>query len=102
MVRREVLESIAQINHTLDVSPGELASIHRADESFGAELYVPFGIVAAIVPGTHRFHWLPLRFPALLAGNAVIKLSPRAPHGVTKFLDLLRNCLPGLISVLHG
>jgi len=106
VVRREVQESIAQVNHTLDVSPEELASIHRADGSFDAEIMkVPFGIIAAIVPWNAPISLATAKvIPALLAGNAVIiKPSPRAPQGVTKFLDLLRNCLPqGLISVLHG
>ena len=106
VVRREVHESISQIKHTLQVSPEELASIHQADESFGAEIMkVPYGIIAAIVPWNAPISLATAKvIPALLAGNAVIvKPSPRAPHGVTKFLDLLRNCLPpGLISVLHG
>ena len=106
VVRREVQESIGQIKHTLEVSPEELASIHRTDESFGAEIMkVPYGIIAAIVPWNAPISLATAKvIPALLAGNAVIvKPSPRAPHGLTKFLDLLRNCLPhGLISVLHG
>ena len=106
VVRREVWESISQIKHTLEVSPQELASIHRADETFGAEIMkVPYGIIAAIVPWNAPISLATAKvIPALLAGNAVIiKPSPRAPHGLTKFLDLLRNCLPpGLISVLHG
>ena len=106
VVRREVQESISQINHTLQVAPAELASIHLADESYTAEIRkVPFGITAAIVPWNAPISLATAKvIPALLSGNAIIvKPSPRAPIGVTLFLDLLRSCLPpGLISVLHG
>ena len=106
VVRREVHESISQIKHTLQVGLTELASIHLADDSFTAEVKkVPYGIIAAIVPWNAPISLATAKvIPALLAGNAVIvKPSPRAPCGVTKFLDLLRGCLPpGLISVLHG
>jgi len=106
VVRREVQESISQINHTLQVAPAELASIHLADESYTAEIRkVPFGIIAAIVPWNAPISLATAKvIPALLSGNAIIvKPSPRAPIGVTLFLDLLRSCLPpGLISVLHG
>ena len=106
VVRREVQESISQIKHTLKVGPVELASIHLADDSFTAEIKkVPYGITAAIVPWNAPISLATAKvIPALLAGNAIIvKPSPRAPRGVTKFLELLRGCLPsGLISVLHG
>ena len=106
VVRREVQESISQINHTLQVAPAELASIHLADESYTAEIRkVPFGITAAIVPWNAPVSLATAKvIPVLLSGNAIIvKPSPRAPIGVTLFLDLLRSCLPpGLISVLHG
>jgi acyl-CoA reductase-like NAD-dependent aldehyde dehydrogenase len=106
VVRREVHESISQIKHTLEVGPNELASRHLSDESFVAEIKkVPYGITAAIVPWNAPISLATAKvIPALLAGNAIIvKPSPRAPHGVTKFLELLRGCLPlGLISVLHG
>ena len=106
VVRREVQESISQINHTLQVAPAELASIHLADESYTAEIRkVPFGITAAIVPWNAPISLATAKvIPALLSGNAIIvKPSPRAPIGVTLFLDLLRSGLPpGLISVLHG
>jgi acyl-CoA reductase-like NAD-dependent aldehyde dehydrogenase len=106
VVRREVHESISQIKHTLEVGPNELASRHLSDKSFVAEIKkVPHGITAAIVPWNAPISLATAKvIPALLAGNAIIvKPSPRAPHGVTKFLELLRDCLPlGLISVLHG
>lgn len=106
VVRREVQESISQIKHTLQVGPAELASIHLADDSFVAEVRkVPYGITAAIVPWNAPISLATAKvIPALLAGNAIIvKPSPRAPIGITQFLNLLRGCLPlGLISVLHG
>jgi len=106
VVRREVQESISQIKHTLQVGPAELASIHLEDGAFIAEIRkVPFGITAAIVPWNAPISLATAKvIPALLSGNAIIvKPSPRAPIGVTQFLDLLRGCLPpGLISVLHG
>ena len=106
VVRREVQESIGQIRHTLEVGMAELASIDLTDESFFAEIKkVPYGTVAAIVPWNAPISLATAKVvPALLTGNAVIvKPSPRAPCGVTLFLDLLRSCLPpGLLSVLHG
>ena len=106
VVRREVQESIGQIRHTLEVGMAELASIDLTDESFFAEIKkVPYGTVAAIVPWNAPISLATAKVvPALLTGNAVIvKPSPRAPSGVTLFLDLLRSCLPpGLLSVLHG
>ena len=106
VVRREVQESIGQIRHTLEVGLAELASIDLTDESFFAEIKkVPYGTVAAIVPWNAPISLATAKVvPALLTGNAVIvKPSPRAPCGVTLFLDLLRSCLPpGLLSVLHG
>ena len=106
VVRREVQESIGQIRHTLEVGLAELASIDLTDESFFAEIKkVPYGTVAAIVPWNAPISLATAKvIPALLTGNAVIvKPSPRAPCGVTLFLDLLRSCLPpGLLSVLHG
>ncbi len=106
VVRREVQESIGQIRHTLEVGMAELASINLTDDSFFAEIKkVPYGTVAAIVPWNAPISLATAKVvPALLTGNAVIvKPSPRAPSGVTLFLDLLRSCLPpGLISVLHG
>ena len=106
VVRREVQESIGQITHTLEVGMTELASIHLTDDSFFAAIKkVPYGTVAAIVPWNAPISLATAKVvPALLTGNAVIvKPSPRAPSGVTLFLDLLRSCLPpGLLSVLHG
>ena len=106
VVRREVQESIGQIRHTLEVGMAELASIDLTDESFFAEIKkVPYGTVAAIVPWNAPISLATAKVvPALLTGNAVIvKPSPRAPCGVTLFLDLLRSCLPpGLLGVLHG
>ena len=106
VVRREVQESIGQIKHSLKIGPKELASMRLADDSFTAEIKkVPYGITAAIVPWNAPISLATAKvIPALLTGNAIIvKPSPRAPQGVTKFLDLLRGCLtPGLISVLHG
>ena len=51
VVRREVQESVGQINHTLSIASDELASLHHVDESFKALVRkVPFGVVGAIVP----------------------------------------------------
>ncbi len=106
VVRREVQESIGQINHTLSIASDELASLHYSDESFKAVVRkVPYGIVGAIVPWNAPISLATAKvIPALLAGNAVIvKPSPRASAGVTVFLDLLKDCLPaGLLSLLHG
>ena len=106
VVRREVQESVVQINHTLSIASDELASLHHSDESFKAVVRkVPFGVVGAIVPWNAPVSLATAKvIPALLAGNAVIvKPSPRAPAGVTVFLGLLRDCLPpGLLSLLHG
>lgn len=106
VVRREVQESVGQINHTLSIASDELASLHHVDESFKALVRkVPFGVVGAIVPWNAPVSLATAKvIPALLAGNAVIvKPSPRAPAGVTVFLSLLKDCLPpGLLSLLHG
>jgi acyl-CoA reductase-like NAD-dependent aldehyde dehydrogenase len=106
VVRREVQESVGQINHTLSIASDELASLHHVDESFKALVRkVPFGVVGAIVPWNAPVSLATAKvIPALLAGNAVIvKPSPRAPAGVTVFLGLLKDCLPpGTLSLLHG
>ena len=106
VVRREVQESVGQINHTCSVASEELASLHHSDESFKALVRkVPFGVVGAIVPWNAPVSLATAKVvPALLTGNAVIiKPSPRAPAGVTVFLRLLKDCLPpGLLSLLHG
>lgn len=106
VINREIQESINQIKHTLRVAPDELDSLRHEDANFQATVRkVPYGIVGAIVPWNAPISLATAKvIPALLAGNAVIiKPSPRAPIGVTYFLELLRQSLPlGLICVLHG
>ncbi len=82
------------VDGVVDDEAGRLLLRHR-----------PYGVVAAITPWNAPIILAVLKAgPALAAGNAlVVKPSPLAPFGVTRFLDVLASALPdGLVTVVHG
>lgn len=106
VVDREVQESVKQIRELCRVAPEELADIQLdAPDGHARVVKIPFGVVAAIVPWNAPISLATAKLiPALLAGNAMImKPAPRAPLGISRFIELAMECVPeGLIHLIHG
>lgn len=65
----------------------------------------PFGVVGAITPWNAPLILTALKLaPALVTGNAlVVKPSPLAPFGISRYLEVVAQALPaGLVSMVHG
>lgn len=87
---------------------GQELLLPREDDDERGRLLVrhrPFGVVAAITPWNAPLILTALKLaPALATGNAlVVKPSPLAPFGISRFLEVVARALPdGLVSVVHG
>lgn len=106
VVSREVQEAVKQVRELCRVAPAELETLTlEASDGQARVVKIPYGIVGAIVPWNAPISLATAKLiPALLAGNAMImKPAPRAPLGISRFIELAMGCVPaGLIHLIHG
>lgn len=106
VVSREVQEAVKQVRELCRVAPAELATLTLEGANGQARVVkIPYGVVGAIVPWNAPISLATAKLiPALLAGNAMImKPAPRAPLGISRFIELAIDCVPeGLVHLIHG